>query len=414
MMTGHLVHDVVHRRTVAVDALVALLALCAFAMAATKDGQGYWTHDQQTWPVVALEALIFLSLVMRRTWPMPVLVITSTGCAVLAFVISGAPDSVGAPIAVPAVLVVHTIARRAERRTAVQVALAVGVLLVAGGAVRSGEWLSTENISVLAWTGFAAALGQAIQSQKAYVAAVEERARRAEQTREEEGQRRVIEERLRIARELHDVVAHHIAVIQVQAGVVDHMLTERPVAAREALGHVRRASKMVLDELSGMLDVLRQPDEPITPTDPAPGLDRLLSLIEQFAASGLKVDWRITGTPVPLPSAVDLVAYRLVQEGLTNAHKHGSGTAEMVLGFEPAGLMIEIVNRVAVPVGGPASGSAATTTGHGLAGMRERSHAVGGTVSVSDDRDGVWRVTARVPFDTEGDESSACRWGAGT
>jgi signal transduction histidine kinase len=224
---------------------------------------------------------------------------------------------------------------------------------------------------------------------------------------------------LRIARELHDVVAHHIAVIQVQSGVVDHLLTEKPAAAREALGHVRRSSKMVLDELSGILDVLRQPDEPITPTDPAPGMDRLVSLVEQFAASGLQVNWQVTGSQLPLPAAIDVVTYRLVQEGLTNAHKHGTGSVDMVLGFTPAELVIDIVNRIAVPAGvlaaGAAGSPAASTdrdpvgSGHGLAGMRERAHAVGGEVSAAARDDGTWQVIARVPLATRESMSRSCR-----
>jgi signal transduction histidine kinase len=287
-----------------------------------------------------------------------------------------------------------------------------GATLVVGAALGSYGWFSNETISVLAWTGFAAALGQAIRSQKAYVAAVVERARRAEQTRDEEAGRRVIEERLRIARELHDVVAHHIAVIQVQAGVVDHLMVERPEAARDALGHVRRASRMVLDELSGMLDVLRQPDDPITPTDPAPGLDRVVALVDSFAASGLRVDWKITGTPPPLPAAVDLVAYRLVQEGLTNAHKHGTGEAELLIAFEPAGLMIDVVNRVAARVGAGSGPAVAATAGpgHGLAGMRERAHAVGGTVSAAPQDDGTWRVTGRVPLEAQSGLAACLPW----
>ena len=224
--------------------------------------------------------------------------------------------------------------------------------------------------------------------------AIEERARRAEYTREEEAQRRVIEERLRIARELHDVVAHHIAVIHVQAGVVGHLMTEQPEAAQQALGHVRHASRTVLDDLGGLLDVLRQPDDPVTPTDPTPGLDRLGSLVDSFAASGLQVDWQLTGTPQALPSAVDLVAYRLVQEGLTNAHKHGTGSATLGVCFEPDNVAINIVNPSAAE---PAPEGERPGTGHGLVGMRERARAVGGSVRAVAHSDGTWRVTALLP-----------------
>ena len=399
MKTHGRLHDVVHRHRLAVDLTIAVTLLVGVLLMSSKH-QGNWTTGPQTWPVLALEGLVFVALVMRRGRPVVALGVIVVAATVVMLLLKG-----WSPIVIVAVLAVFTVAAKHDRGVAAAAGLGAGVCLVFGGALRTGDWLTSDSISTLAWTGFAAALGQAIRSQKAYVAAVEERARRAEQTREEEAGRRVIEERLRIARELHDVVAHHIAVIQVQAGVVDHLLTDRPEAAREALGHVRRSSKMVLDELSGMLDVLRQPDDPITPTDPAPGLARLVSLIDQFAASGLKVEWKITGTPQSLPTAVDLVAYRLVQEGLTNAHKHGTGTADMVLAFHPGEVVIDVVNRVGAKVGAggvPFPDSAAMPSlGHGLAGMRERAHAVGGAVSAAEQDDDVWRVTARLPLDGE-------------
>ncbi len=415
MMTPGRLHDVVHRYVMTMDAVVAVIVL-AMVTAASLKADRFWVQvDQtdQTWPVIALEAVVVCALVLRRTCPVPVLVVTLIGAVTVMLLVKG-----WSPVGIAVIVAVYTLARQTDRRTTVGIVVLCGSALLIGGAWRNGNWLAPEGISTLAWTGFAGALGQAIQSQKAYVAAVEERARRAEQTREEEARRRVIEERLRIARELHDVVAHHIAVIQVQAGVVDHLLTDRPEAAREALGHVRRSSKMVLHELSGMLDVLRQPDDPITPTDPAPGMDRLVSLIEEFAGSGLHVDWRITGTPQNLPAAVDLVAYRVVQEGLTNAHKHGTGSVELVLGFEPGELMIDMVNRSAVRVGAGSVATAmngaadAVNSGHGLAGMRERAHAVGGGVSAAPAGDGTWRMTARVPLqDPQDAASEACSWG---
>jgi signal transduction histidine kinase len=423
MTTKGRLHDVVHRHRLAVDLAFALVLLFSIVMA-TKQHGAQWTIGPQTPPVLALEALVFGALLVRRKRPVIALGVIVVASTVVMLLIKGR-----SPIVVVAVVAVFSVSVRNDRWTALAAGLGAGVCLMFGGALRSGDWFSPDSVSTLAWTFFAAALGQAIRSQKAYVTAVEERARRAEQTREEEAARRVIEERLRIARELHDVVAHHIAVIQVQSGVVDHLLTERPDAAREALGHVRRASKTVLEELSGMLDVLRQPDDPLTPTDPAPGLARLTTLIDQFAVSGLTVDWRIIGTPQTLPAAVDLVAYRLIQESLTNAHKHGTGPAEMVLRFLPAALVIEVVNRIAVPVGAlpsgtGGSGSASSSDvgtghlsgtaqpvgtgqrtgphpGHGLAGMQERANAVGGSVSASARDGATWRVVARVPLSTE-------------
>jgi signal transduction histidine kinase len=343
---------------------------------------------------LGLQALVCSVLAARSAGPKIVLALTTLGSVLVMSLAEGS-----APVALTAMIAVASVAHHTDRRTAVTAVLIVGPLLVIGAAWRSGTWTEPNNFALLAWTGFAAAAGDAGRNKKAYVAAIEERARRAEHTREEEAQRRVIEERLRIARELHDVVAHHISVIHVQAGVVGHLMTEQPEAAQQALGHVRQASRTVLDELGGLLDVLRQPDDPVTPTDPTPGLDRLGTLVDSFAASGLQVDWQLSGTPQALTAAVDLVAYRLVQEGLTNAHKHGTGSATLGVRFEDGAVSIDIVNPSAERDRVRSTEHERIGSGrHGLLGMRERARAVGGSVLTVAQNDGTWRVAARLPL----------------
>jgi signal transduction histidine kinase len=364
----------------------AVLALVLFILAVfvpndhVKPSTGPWT-------VYAVEALVFLALVFRRRRPIPVFAVVVVGSAVVISMQEG--KSLVLTAAFIAICTVSYYA--ADRRTSIMAWLVSGLALGAGSAIGIGSVVRFENVSAFAWSGFAAAMGAAVRSRQEWFAEVEQRAIRAEETREEEAQRRVVAERLRIARELHDVVAHHIAVVHVQAGVADHLLDTKPAEAHEAIAHIRRASGSVLDELGGLLDVLRQPDEPITPTAPAPGLGGLTSLIDSFSASGLAVDVRANGVPEPMPPAVELVAYRLVQEGLTNAHKHGSGTATLDFTFEPGALAIDIANPC--PEGTSPHGG-----GHGLAGMHERAKAVGGTVTTSIDDD-AWRLAARLPFE---------------
>jgi len=237
----------------------------------------------------------------------------------------------------------------------------------------------------------AAAVGEAVRGRRAALAAVEERAVRAERTREEEARRRVAEERLHIARELHDVVAHHIAVINVQAGVAGHLITSQPEAAAEALGHVRRSSRAVLDELSGLLGVLRRPEESDTPTEPAPGMAQLDDLVESFRASGLDLRSTLTGEVHDLPATVDLVAYRVVQEALTNAHRHGTSTARLSVAYTPSEIILEVTNAVAAQ---PHAGG----SGLGLVGMRERAGAVGGTIKAGIEADERFHVRATLPL----------------
>src|SRR5262245_13561822 len=227
-----------------------------------------------------------------------------------------------------------------------------------------------------------------------------ERFAEAMRTRAEEGRRRASEERLGFARELHDVLAHNISLINVQAGVALHLIDTQPEQARAALAAIKDASKETLRELRATLGVLRQVDEG-APRAPAPSLARLDELIARLGAAGLTVRTRVEGTPVPLPARVDLAAYRIVQEALTNVYRHAGGvTATVELRYAEDELVIQIDNDA-----GPAGGSAAAagaglpSTGAGIAGMRERAETLGGQLSAGPRPDGGFRVRARLPLD---------------
>ncbi|MBX6752256.1 MAG: hypothetical protein IRY85_21780 [Micromonosporaceae bacterium] len=246
----------------------------------------------------------------------------------------------------------------------------------AAAMVWSGEGWFGLPLGAVAWIGMATAVGDAVRSSRAYVAAVEERAARAEQTRESEARRRVTEERVRIARELHDVVAHHIAVINVQAGLAEQSVRTRPEQAEAALGHVRQAARTVLNELTTILAVLRQPGDIDAPTEPVRGLAQLGELLDSLASAGLRVAHHQAGTARSLPPAVDWAAYRIVQEALTNAYKHGrDGSAELRIEYAPDAVIIDVGNFVDPGRLRP------DAAGHGLTGMRERAIAVGGTLT---------------------------------
>ena len=197
------------------------------------------------------------------------------------------------------------------------------------------------------------------------------------------------------------MVAHHIAVVSVQAGAAQHLLAADPAAAADALGHVRRSASTVLEELGDILTVLRQPGEGDTSRAPAPGLERLDALVGSFNAAGLVVDWTLRGQSRDLPATVDLVAYRITEEALTNALKHGTGTAHLDVEHSPTSLRVRVTSPVAAPVMASArSGTAAPHspgTGHGLLGMRERAAAVGGTLEAGPGAGGTFRVQALLP-----------------
>ncbi|MFE9450373.1 sensor histidine kinase [Streptomyces sp. NPDC006739] len=217
-----------------------------------------------------------------------------------------------------------------------------------------------------------------------------ERADRAQAAR-----RRADAERLRMARELHDVLAHSISVINVQAGVGLALLDTDPEQARAALTTIKDASKEALGEVRQVLDTLRAPGE--APRAPAPGLDRLPELVEQAASAGLTVE--VEGGPPRLPPGADLAAFRIVQEALTNVVRHsGSRHARVRLDHDRAALRLRIDDD------GPATGADAGGSGNGLAGMRERAAALGGTIEAGPRPDGGFRVLAVLPLTTEGDQ----------
>jgi signal transduction histidine kinase len=242
-----------------------------------------------------------------------------------------------------------------------------------------------------------ATIGQAVRVRRAQKAMIEERARRIEENREQEARLRVHAERLRIARDLHDAVGHQVALISVQAGAMGYLLDTDLDQARESLAHIQQASEAALEELRLAVGLLRQPGDS-EPTEPAGGLGRLDELIGSFAATGLNVTCDVSGETRPLPVAVDLTAYRVIQESLTNTAKHAAGASASVrLAFRPG------VLALAVEDDGPGASEAGEAgerchAGHGLIGMRERAAAVGGWVSAGPRGGGGFQVLAELPL----------------
>ncbi|MFI7100662.1 sensor histidine kinase [Streptomyces sp. NPDC050161] len=243
-----------------------------------------------------------------------------------------------------------------------------------------------QELIVTAWAVAVVAVSELVRVRREQLAKV--RAERAAAAR-----RRADEERLRIARELHDVLAHSISVINVQAGVGLALLDDDPEQARTALTTIKAASKEALGEVRHVLDTLRAPGD--APRSPAPGLDRLPELTEQAKGAGLAVDVTTEGGHTALPPGTDLAAFRIVQEALTNIVRHsGSRTARVLLRYGPRSLEIGVDDDgpATTGQGEPAGG------GNGLVGMRERAAALGGTVEAGPRADGGFRVRARIPL----------------
>jgi signal transduction histidine kinase len=386
------VRQAARRHPLVSDGVLAI-TVYALAIVASSMSHGYDTSPLDTRRMV-VGALISAALAFRRRWPHGVLAFTTAGTALYL-----ALGGLRGPLMLVIMVAVYTVALDSSRRATVTVASCTAMVLATAG-VAFGEqtWLSPVIVSVVAQTGLAAAVGDAVRSRRAYVAAIEERAHRAERTREEEAARRVMEERLRIARELHDVLAHHVALINVQAGVAAHVLETEPAQAREALAHIRQAGRSALEELRTTVGLLRQPDArpdtgtPETAPEPAPGLDRLPHLIASFSATGLRIEQRVEGTPRELPATVDLTVYRIVQEALTNVRKHAPEAAAVVrLTYLPGEFRLEVTDS------GTNAPQHAAGTGHGLLGMRERALSVGGAFTARHEPDSGFRVTAVLP-----------------
>lgn len=341
---------------------------------------------------VVLAGIGCSALIWRRRHPIGVLAV-ALGCGV-SFLFLGFRES---PLVIsPVLLSVYTVALVTDRRTTWTTASASGVVLVGAALLYAPHsWLKPDNAALLAWTALPAAVGDGLRSRRAYVAAVEERAEHAERTREQEAQQRVAAERVRIARELHDIVAHHIALINAQAGVAAHLAKQQPDQILTALEDIRDTSRSALDELRVTVGLLRQSSDPVAPRNPMPGLADIPALLASFERTGLKVTLTRHGTAAPLAPAVDLAAYRIVQEALTNVRKHaGAAHARLTLRHHPERLTITVEDdgRTAHHRPQPAG------TGHGLIGMRERVATVGGRLHAGPRPGGGFSVTADLPL----------------
>lgn len=336
-----------------------------------------------------------LILPLRRRLPVAVLAACVAVYAIAAFTDSLWP---GAVLAI-AIAMFGYAARSSRRATTVVTFATVGVVVVINVLASLGSPADLRGFAIVITIAFAAAAGDALRSGHEYIVAATERAERAEASREAEARRQVSEERLRIARDLHDAVAHQIAVISLNAGVASSAIGSRPDDAQEAVRTIGTAARTVLGEIGALLEVLRQDDVGgARGVSPQAGLDRLGDLVAQFEDAGLAVTVRTEGDVAGVGGSAGAVAYRVVQEGLTNAHKHGAEARAHVL-IRVGDDSLEVVVANPSPAR-QSDGTGPAGPGLGLIGLRERVAAVGGTVDTGATPGG-WRVAASLPLGTE-------------
>ncbi|MEU6848827.1 sensor histidine kinase [Actinacidiphila alni] len=346
---------------------------------------GHAITPAPTWAYL-LVAAAGLALIWRRRHPRAVLAAALTG--VLAFNALGYVGN--AALVIPPVAL-YAVALTAPIRHSV--ALGAITLLALGTIVVTSAFntFGSGDIALCALVVVAVLGGIASASRREYLAAVRTRSELFVRTQEEEIRRTVDAERLRIARELHDVVAHTMSTINVQAGVASYVTSDLPPAASNALRAIKTASKDGLRELRAILSVLRQADDADS-HQPQPGLARLDALVAGVSAAGLPTNVVSSGSPFALPPAVDLAAYRIVQESLTNAIRHaGPASATIRITYTPHDVCLSITDTGRGPT------ATYPSAGHGLIGMRERAVAAGGSLSAGPAADGGFEVTALLP-----------------
>jgi len=398
---------------IAIDCVVGgFLALCD----AVAVGRNFPDGRARLPLVLLFMVVVFIPVALRRRAP-----VTAFGAlVVLGVLLAKLPPAVPGVIFLGAAFVLYTVTVEGRRRTgaaALGLMLAVMVFLTGAGtggrprADYAGEFVPVALANVIAWM-----TGYSVRQRRLYVVTLQQQAANSA----------VAEERLRIARELHDVVAHSMSVIAVQAGYGQYVIDASPDGAKNALGAIQATSRDALEEMRRMLGVLRQQD--VTPGQvkvnpapgqappgdgqppagggaqaplaPAPGLASLGRLIERTGGAGVRVMLNVSGHPRPAPAGVDLSAYRIVQEALTNVVRHAGTGASCVVSvtYTDADLVIRVSDDGGLPVTLPSVSVAAAGTGHGIIGMRERVHLCGGTFSAGPLRDGGFQVMAALPL----------------
>jgi len=341
---------------------------------------------------LALGLAASVVLVARRRAPVATLV-ASGGLVLGLFAVDSAAGA--AAVFAPAVALFSLALTRARVYQVIAGLGAVAAVVAADVFLAGGHDVTMQTVGHVALVAVPLLAAEALRSRRSYVSLLLEQLEVARQAREAEARRRVEQERLRIARDLHDVVAHTLTTINVQAGVASHLLKPDASHATRALATIEEASRDALAELRAMVGVLRTSDAEEAPLEPAPTIDTVCELIERARRDGIDVGFDVSGQrPVRLPDAVQLAAFRIVQESLTNIHRHASGApASVRLSYEPDRLRVTIENTAGAKRNGGGIGV-------GIIGMKERAAAVGGTLEAVGSEDG-FRVAAELPYSRE-------------
>jgi signal transduction histidine kinase len=375
------------RRPLLLDAGLAAASF-AFSLVAVSHETNFEGDRQLDLLGGVLVALASLPLVGRRLATLPVFALVTAATAALYLLGYGLGPPVGFAIAL------YTVAEQRDEtgERARRSALAASIAALLGPHLVRGDFAPQLLLGAVIWAA-AWFAGDRARLRRERLAELEERARRAEREAERERRLAAAEERTRIARDLHDSAGHAINVILVQAGAGRLLQEKDPQRTREALETIEDVARDTLGEIDRLVRALRDDGVP-TAVEPPPGLFALDTLAERYRSSGLGVTVMVDGSRRQLAPVVDQAAYRILQEALTNAARHGRGSAEVRIVFNPGGVDITVTN--------PAEPGAEGKPGHGIIGMRERASLLGGSLE-SGGSNGVFRLRARLPYVGDGE-----------
>ena len=381
------------RHPFVVDLALILSLMGSATLGASLALPGTEPPDQDKTAVV-LMGVSCLALLKHRTHPR-ITVVVNAVCATVVIALGYVLTPL---LLAPVMASLYWLAIQADRATVRSYGFTtMGALTVAAAVSDSMDHISLllRTIGPFFWLLLPLAAGTMTRLRRAYLEAAQARAEHAERTREEEARLRVTEERMRIARELHDVVAHHLALANAQAGTAEHLALANPQQTKQILHDLTGTTSSALRELKATLGLLRQTDdEGTSPPEPAPGLARLPELVSACASAGITVTVATEGEPRPLSPGVDLTAFRIVQEALTNVTKHAATqTAHVRFLYVDSRLLISVTDEG--PATAPASGP---RKGFGLMGMRERALSIGGELRAGPRPEGGFEVTTALPL----------------
>jgi signal transduction histidine kinase len=383
----------VRRRLLDAAPSVALIAIGAAQMLADYEGSGFRGPRGAN---AAFLVAVCLPLLVRRRRPVAALAGVFVVQAVwVGAYYHGSHQPPFEPFAA-GVVACFALGLHADRRGLRAGLVVFAVLVVASAIVLAAGGSTVGNaLAVLIWWGAAIGIGRGLRERQALVELLRERSARLERDRERDMADAALEERARIARELHDVIAHAVSLMVVQASAERRLLDPEQRRTADTLETIESSGREALGELRRLLGVLRAHGR--ERLAPQPGLDALPELLEEAGRGGHEIRLEIEGEPARLPAGLDLTAYRIVQEGLTNARKHAPGaTVDLSLRWRPAELEIEVTDH------GPGPPTNSNGAGHGLIGMRERASLYGGSLRTGPGPGGGFRVLARLPIDSGG------------